>query len=170
MSNLSPGNKIISSIQRSRYIDKLRGNIGAIKDNCRTPLHHKLYDTYEGITGKIPTKLISLIFVVFIICNIILYYSKPFFVMKNVPVKTKKPLSTTVNSSFKISSLKNQDSSSDSKDTKDTTDDQDTTTKVISYYKLVMYSLLITLLLFAILYFTRTKVAFIAKLLETECE
>jgi len=140
MSNLSPNNRIINSINRSRYIDKLRGNIGAIRENNRTPIHHKIIDTYEDLTSNIPTRYIIIFLSLMILTSILLYYFKPKFVLKNqVP-----------DIQLKISSNKTNKLND----------------KVVSYWKLIIYSLIITIILYSILYFLRTKSSYIGKLFE----
>ena len=94
MSNLSLDNKIISSVQRSRYIDKLKGNLGAINENRRTPLHYKIIDKYEDLTSNIPKRNIIVFILLFFITCVILYYTKPSFIL------TKQ----TINSQLKITS------------------------------------------------------------------
>ena len=140
MSNLSPNNRIINSINRSRYIDKLRGNIGAIKENNRTPIHHKIIDTYEDLTSNVPTRYIIIFLSLMVLTSILLYYFKPKFVLKNqVP-----------DNQLKISSNKTNKLND----------------KVVSYWKLIIYSLIITIILYSILYFLRTKSSYIGKLFE----
>jgi hypothetical protein len=140
MSNLSPNNKIINSINRSRYIEKLRGNIGAIKENNRTPIHHKLFDTYDDIKSNISSRYVIVFVLLLIITLIILYYFKPSFVLKqNIEIQQ-----------LKISSNK-----------------QNKLNKVVSYWKLFSYSLLITIVIYTILYFMRTKSEYIAKIFES---
>ena len=140
MSNLSPNNRIINSINRSRYIDKLRGNIGAIKENNRTPIHHKIIDTYEDLTSNIPIRYIIVFLSLMVLTSILLYYFKPKFVLKNqVP-----------DNQLKISSNKTNKLND----------------KVVSYWKLIIYSLIITIILYSILYFLRTKSSYIGKLFE----
>ena len=142
MSNLSPNNRIINSINRSRYIDKLRGNIGAIKENNRTPIHHKLIDTYEDLTSNVPTKYIIIFISILIITTILLYYFKPSYILKKTIDENK----------LKISSSKLKENQSND--------------KVISYWKLLFYSLIITIIIYSILYFMRTKNSHIGKLFE----
>jgi hypothetical protein len=140
MSNLSPNNRIINSINRSRYIDKLRGNIGAIRENNRTPIHHKIIDTYEDLTSNIPKRYIIIFLSLMVLTSILLYYFKPKFVLKNqVP-----------DNQLKISSNKTNKLND----------------KVVSYWKLIIYSLIITIILYSILYFLRTKSNYIGKLFE----
>jgi hypothetical protein len=171
MSNLSPSNKIISSISRSKYIDKLRGNIGVIKENCRTPLHHKLYDTYEGITTNIPVKIIVVFITLFIVNLVVLNYFKPFFVLRNESnQKSQKLTKTKANASFKISSMKTRNSKNDDNEEEDSdTADSVSIIKKVSYYKLISYSLLISLLLIGCLYLLRNKVKHIGMLFDIEC-
>lgn len=138
MSNLSLNNKIISSVQRSRYIDKLKGNLGAINENSRVPLHYKIIDTYEDLTSNIPKRNIIIFILLFIITGVILYYSKPSFILTQ----------QTINSQLKITSDKKNE-------------------KVIGYWKLLLYTLIISIVLFSILYFLRTKSLYIGKLFET---
>lgn len=140
MSNLSPNNRIINSINRSRYIDKLRGNIGVIRENNRTPIHHKIIDTYEDLTSNVPTRYIIVFLSLMVLTSILLYYFKPKFVLKN-----KVP-----DNQFKISSNKTNKLND----------------KVVSYWKLIIYSLIITIILYSILYFLRTKSSYIGKLFE----
>ena len=144
MSNLSPNNRIINSINRSRYIDKLRGNIGAIRENNRTPIHHKIIDTYEDLTSNVPTRYIIIFLSLMVLTSILLYYFKPKFVLKNqVP-----------DNQLKISSNKLN---------KKTSDD-----KVVNNWKLILYSSIITIIIYSILYFMRTKINFIGKLFDVE--
>ena len=140
MSNLSPNNRIINSINRSRYIDKLRGNIGAIRENNRTPIHHKIIDTYEDLTSNIPTRYIIIFLSLMVLTSILLYYFKPKFVLKN----------QVTDNQLKISSNKTNKLND----------------KVVSYWKLIIYSLIITIILYSILYFLRTKSSYIGKLFE----
>ena len=144
MSNLSPNNRIINSINRTRYIDKLRGNIGAIKENNRTPIHHKFMDTYEDLTSNIPKRYIFIFISILIITCVILYYFKPSFILKN----------NQMNNQLKISSNKLN---------KKTSDD-----KVVNNWKLILYSSIITIIIYSILYFMRTKINFIGKLFDVE--
>jgi hypothetical protein len=140
MSNLSPNNRIINSINRSRYIDKLRGNIGAIRENNRTPIHHKLMDTYEDFTSNVPKRYIIVFLSILILNSVLLYYFKPKFILKN-----KVP-----DNQLKISSNKLNNSDS----------------KVVSYWKLIIYSFILTIILYSILYFLRTKSSYIGKIFE----
>jgi hypothetical protein len=139
MSNLSVNNKIISSAQRSRYIDKLKGNLGAINENSRTPLHYKIIDTYEDLTSNIPKRNIIVFILLFFITGIILYYTKPSFVLTQ----------QSINSQLKITSDKKNE-------------------KVIGYWKLLFYSLIISIVLFSILYFLRNKSLYIGKIFKTD--
>lgn len=141
MSNLSPNNRIINSINRSRYIDKLKGNIGAIKENNRTPIHHKIIDTYEDLTSNVPTRYIIVFSSILVLTGILLYYFKPKFILKNQVPDNK----------LKISSNK-----------LDKTND-----KVVSYLKLIIYSVIITIIVYSILYFLRTKSSYIGKIFES---
>ena len=125
MSNLSPNNRIINSINRSRYIDKLRGNIGVIKENNRTPIHHKIIDTYEDLTSNVPTRYIIIFLSLMVLISILLYYFKPKFILKNeVPDNNQLKISSN-----KINKLKD---------------------KVVSYWKLIIYSLIITIIVYSI--------------------
>ena len=142
MSNLSPSNRIINSINRGRYIDKLRGNIGAIKENNRTPIHHKLIDTYEDLTSNIPSRYIIVFISILVITFSLLHYFKPKFVLKAIVSENQ----------LKISSNKLKQNQ--------------TNDKVISYWKIIMYSLIITIIIYSILYFLRTKSIYIEKLFE----
>jgi hypothetical protein len=146
MSNLSPNNRIINSINRTRYIDKLRGNIGILKENNRTPIHYKIIDTYEDLTSNVPSKYIIIFVSILVLTIILLFYFKPKFVLKNT-VKEDNQLKISSNKVIK----QNQ-----------------TNDKLISYWKLVSYSLIITIVIYSILYFTRTKVSYIGKLFEYE--
>lgn len=140
MSNLSPNNRIINSINRSRYIDKLKGNIGAIKENNRTPIHHKIFDTYEDLTSNVPRRYIIVFSSILVLTCVLLYYFKPKFILKNQVPENQ----------LKISSNK-IDKKND---------------KVISYLKLIIYSLIITIIVYSILYFLRTKSSYIGKIFE----
>lgn len=140
MSNLSPNNKIINSINRGRYIDKLKGNIGVIRENNRTPIHHKLIDKYEDLTSNIPSRYIIVFVSLLILVVILLYYFKPSFILKKyVP-----------ESQLKINSNKQNK----------------TNTKVVIYWKLITYSLIITMIIYSILYFMKNKSTIIGKLFE----
>ena len=140
MSNLSPNNRIINSINRSRYIDKLKGNIGAIKENNRTPIHHKIIDTYEDLTSNVPTRYIIVFLSLMVLISVLLYYFKPKFILKN----------QVQDNQLKISSNKTNKLND----------------KVVSYWKLIIYSLIITIIVYCILYFLRTKSSYIGKLFE----
>uniref|UniRef100_A0A6C0I575 Uncharacterized protein n=1 Tax=viral metagenome TaxID=1070528 RepID=A0A6C0I575_9ZZZZ len=137
MSNLSLNNKIINSLNRSRYIDKLKGNIGAIKYNNRTPIHHKIIDTYEDLTSNIPTRNIIVFVSILIIVSILLYYFKPSIIMT-----TKKDIR-----SLNISSNKKPDT-------------------VISYWKFILYSIIISIIIYTILYLLKNKITYIGKLFQ----
>lgn len=141
MSNLSPNNRIVNSINRSRYIDKLKANIGAIKENNRTPIHHKFIDTYEELTSNIPSRYIIVFVSILVVMFVLLYYFKPNFVLKTIVNENQ----------LKISSNKLKQNQND---------------KVISYLKLVVYSLVITIIIYSILYFLRTKSSYIGKIFE----
>ena len=148
MSNLSPNNKIINSINRSRYIEKLRGNIGAIKENDRTPIHHKIFDTYEDIKSNISSRYIIIFVTLLITIMIILYYFKPSFILKpNINIQ---------NQQLKISSRIRPGDSSNKLD------------KIVSYWKLISYSLLITVVIYSILYFLRNKSTYISKIFNNQ--
>jgi len=145
MSNLSPNNRIINSINRTRYIDKLRGNIGILKENNRTPIHYKIIDTYEELTSNIPSKYIIIFVSILVLTIILLFYFKPKFVLKN-----------TVKEDNQLKMYSNKLKQNQTND------------KLISYWKLVSYSLIITIVIYSILYFTRTIVRYIVKLFEYE--
>ena len=145
MSNLSPNNRIINSINRTRYIDKLRGNIGILKENNRTPIHYKIIDTYEELTSNIPSKYIIIFVSILVLTIILLFYFKPKFVLKN-----------TVKEDNQLKMYSNKLKQNQTND------------KLISYWKLVSYSLIITIVIYSILYFTRTIVRYIGKLFEYE--
>lgn len=141
MTNYSPRNNVINSINRRRYIDKLKGNIGAIKENNRTPIHYKLIDKYENITSNVPIKHIAIFFSIFILFCVVFYYFKPSFILKK----------QIQESTLKISSKSNKQNE-----------------KVVSYWKLLFYSLIISTVLFSILYFLRNKNSYIGKLFESQ--
>lgn len=141
MSNLSLNNKIINSMNRGRYIDKLRGNIGIIKQNNRTPIHHKLIDTYEELTSKIPIRYIIIFISILIMLMTVMYYFKPNFILKNISINENQ---------LKISSNKFKEKNE----------------KVISYWKLIIYSFIFTIIIYSILYILRSKLSYIGKIFE----
>ena len=139
MSNLSINNKVINSYNRSKYINKLKGNIGVVKEGNRTPIHYKLMDKYEDIASHVPKRNIFIFSFIFVLVFFILYYFKFSFILKR---------NESQNTNFKISSNKNNN-------------------KVVSYWKLSFYSLIITIFLYIILYFTKNKVDYIGKIFDT---
>lgn len=138
MSNLSPNNKIINSTSRNRYIDKLRGNIGLIKDNNRTPIGYKILDTYEEVVSKVSKKNILIFIFLFIFIYFILFYFKPSFILKNKKDDTQMKLSSNKNSNEKI----------------------------VNHIKLLIYSIIITVIIYSILFFGRKKIPHVEKLFE----
>jgi hypothetical protein len=78
---------------------------------------------------------------------IILYYFKPKFVLKNINKNTPE-------NKFKLNSNKNQNG-------------QDSE-RIVSYWKLIFYSLIVSIVLFCVLYFTRNKIGYIGKLFGNE--
>jgi len=142
MSNLSPNNRIINSINRSRYIDKLKANIGILKFN-KTPIHHKLMDKYEDLTSNIKSKYVITFVSILVITTILLYYFKPKFILinNNKVIEENK---------LKISSNKQKENK--------------TNEKIISYWKLLLYSFIITIIIYSVLYFMRNKVSYIGKI------
>lgn len=141
----SPVNNLIRTADRQRYISKLEQNIG-FKGVSRTPIHHKLIDKYEDITSKIPKRHIFIFLSLFITTLVILYYFKPKFVLKNINKNTPE-------NKFKLNS-KNQNG-------------QDSE-RIVSYWKLIFYSLIVSIVLFCVLYFTRNKIGYIGKLFGNE--
>jgi Na+/H+ antiporter NhaC len=137
----SPVNNLIRTADRQKYISKLEQNIG-FKGVSRTPIHHKLIDKYEDITSKIPKRHIFIFLSLFITTLIILYYFKPKFVLKNINKNTPE-------NKFKLNSNKNQNG-------------QDSE-RIVSYWKLIFYSLIVSIVLFCVLYFTRNKIGYIGK-------
>jgi hypothetical protein len=142
----SPVNNLIRTADRQKYISKLEQNIG-FKGVSRTPIHHKLIDKYEDITSKIPKRHIFIFLSLFITTLIILYYFKPKFVLKNINKNTPE-------NKFKLNSNKNQNG-------------QDSE-RIVSYWKLIFYSLIVSIVLFCVLYFTRNKIGYIGKLFGNE--
>ena len=125
----SPVNNLIRTADRQKYISKLEQNIG-FKGVSRTPIHHKLIDKYEDITSKIPKRHIFIFLSLFITTLIILYYFKPKFVLKNINKNTPE-------NKFKLNSNKNQNG-------------QDSE-RIVSYWKLIFYSLIVSIVLFCVL-------------------
>lgn len=138
MSNLSLNNRIINSTNRNRYIDKLKGNIGIIKDSNRTPIQYKLLDTYDEVISKVSKKNIFIFIFLLIFVYILLFYFKPSFVLKK---QTQEP-------QLKISSTKN------------------TNEKIVNHFKLSIYSIIISIILYCILYVSRKKIPYIEILFE----
>jgi heme/copper-type cytochrome/quinol oxidase subunit 4 len=101
-----------------------------------------LIDTYEDLTSNVPTKYIIIFISILIITTILLYYFKPSYILKKTIDENK----------LKISSSKLKENQSND--------------KVISYWKLLFYSLIITIIIYSILYFMRTKNSHIGKLFE----
>jgi len=144
----SPINNLIKTADRQKYISKLEQNIG-FKGISRTPIHHKIMDKYEDITSKIPKRNIFIFLSLFIITLVILYYFKPKFILKNI--------NKTSDNKFKINSNKipNEKAVRSGE-------------YLVSYWKLIFYSLIISIILFCVLYFTRNKVRYIGKIFENE--
>ena len=144
----SPNNNLIKTADRQKYMFKLEQNIG-FKGISRTPIHYKIMDKYEDFTSKIPKRHIFIFISLFIISLVIFYYFKPKFILKknNLEVQNK----------FKM----NSDKKSNEKVVRDGE-------YLINYWKLILYSLLTSVILFFVLYFTRTKVSYIRKLFENE--
>jgi|LakMenEpi03Aug12_release.lakeMendotaPanAssembly.Ray.scaffolds.fasta_scaffold313367_2 hypothetical protein len=150
MSNLSPNNRIINSINRSRYIDKLKGNIGVIKENNKTPIKNKVMDKLEKLKSSLGTRNIIILLSIFLIVSTVLYYFKPSYVMKTIVVNTESN-----NSKLKITSNKSITES---------------VVKVIkiNYLKLIIYSIIITIIIYCILYFMKDKSQYIKKIFNYE--
>ena len=144
----SPINNLIKTADRQKYISKLEQNIG-YKGISRTPIHHKIMDKYEDITSKIPKRNIFIFLSLFIITLVILYYFKPKFILKNID--------KTSENKFKINSNKipNEKVVRGGE-------------HLVSYWKLIFYSLIVSIILFCVLYFTRNKVGYIGKIFENE--
>jgi len=141
MSNLSINNRVINSYNRNKYINKLRGNIGAVKEGNRTPIHYKLMDKYEDIASQIPKRNIFIFCFIFILVFFLLYYFKFSFILK--------PNQTQNNQNFKITSNKPNG-------------------KVVSYWKLSLYSMIVTIILYTVLHFSKNKVSYIGKIFDNE--
>lgn len=144
----SPINNLIKTADRQKHISKLEQNIG-FKGISRTPIHHKIMDKYEDITSKIPKRNIFIFLSLFIITVVILYYFKPKFILKNI--------NKTGENKFKINSNKipNEKIVRSGE-------------HLVSYWKLIFYSLIVSIILFCVLYFTRNKVGYIGKIFENE--
>jgi hypothetical protein len=145
----SPINNLIKTADRQRYISKLEQNIG-FKGMSRTPIHHKLMDKYEDITSKIPKRNIFIFLSLFITILVILYYFKPKFIQKNI-------YKMTTENKFKINSNKPPNE-------KVIRGDENP----VSYWKLIFYSLIVSIILFCVLYFTKNKVEYIGKIFGKE--
>lgn len=133
-------NNLIKSSERKRYISTLEQKLGE-KGTTRTPIHHKIMDKYEDITSNISRKNMIIFFSMFIVICVVLYYFKPRFVLAAPKINEK--------SLFKISSRMNEDKRLE---------------RNVSYFKLLLYSMIITIILFSILYFMRNKSSYVAKL------
>jgi Na+/H+ antiporter NhaC len=144
----SPINNLIKTADRQKYISKLEQNIG-FKGISRTPIHHKIMDKYEDITSKIPKRNIFIFLSLFIITLVILYYFKPKFILKNID--------KTSENKFKINSNKIPNEKAVRSEE-----------HLVSYWKLIFYSLIVSIILFCVLYFTRNKVRYIGKIFENE--
>ena len=145
----SPINNLIKTADRQKYISKLEQNIG-FKGISRTPIHHKIMDRYEDVTSKIPKRNIFIFLSLFITILVILYYFKPKFILKNMDKITPE-------NKFKINSNK----LSNEKVVRDGE-------HLVSYWKLIFYSLILSIILFCVLYFTRNKVGYIGKIFGNE--
>jgi Na+/H+ antiporter NhaC len=145
----SPNNNLIKTADRQKYIFKLEQNIGFNKGITRTPIHYKIMDKYEDITSKIPKRHIFIFISLFIISLVILYYFKPKFILKqtNLELQNKFKMNSNKNLNEKVMRDREQ---------------------FVNYWKLILYSLLISVILFFVLFFTRTKVLYIRKLFENE--
>ena len=107
-------------------------------------------DKYEDITSKIPKRNIFIFLSLFIIILVILYYFKPKFILKNIDKMTN-------DNKFKINSNKipNEKAVRSGE-------------HLVSYWKLIFYSLIVSIILFCVLYFTRNRVVYIGKIFENE--
>ena len=130
----SPINNIIKSSDRNKYISRLEKNIG-FKGNYKTPLYEKFIDKYEKINSIVPRKCLITFFSLFITCCVVLYVFKPRFIMKTLPNQKQ----------FKISSNKEE-------------------IKVVSYWKLLIYSLIVSVILFLGMYMMRNKTKYLGML------
>ena len=123
-------NNILDSRERNKYISKIENNLGYLKPGVNTPLHHKIIEKYENLNFTFNISYISIFIVLFIIIFLLFRFVKPGFVLK--PKKTY--------SSMNITAKKN-------------TEQQ----KEISYMKLSIYSFIVTIILYGILYFFKKK-------------
>jgi hypothetical protein len=122
-------NNILDSRERNKYISKIENGLGNLKAGVNTPFHYKIMEKYENINLNFNSRYISIFAVLFIIVFLLLKFIKPGFIMN------KKKIQSTMN----ISTKKNLEQ------------------KEVSYLKISIYSLILSCILFGILYFFRTK-------------
>lgn len=123
-------NNILDSKERNKYISKIENNLGYLKPGVNTPLHHKLIEKYEKLGFTFNIRYISIFIVLFVIVFMLFRFMKP-----GIILKPKK-----IQSSMNISAKKNQEQQ-----------------KEISYMKLSIYSFIMTVVVYGILYFFKTK-------------
>ena len=123
-------NNILDSRERNKYISKIENNLGYLKPGVNTPLHHKIIEKYEKLDLTFNVRYISIFIVLFVIIFLLFRFMKP-----GIILKPKK-----IQSSMNISAKKNQEQQ-----------------KEISYTKLSIYSFIITIVVYGILYFFKTK-------------
>ena len=123
-------NNILDSRERNKYISKIENNLGYLKPGVNTPLHHKIIEKYEKLGLTFNVRYISIFIVLFVIVFLLFRFMKP-----GIILKPKK-----IQSSMNISAKKNQEQQ-----------------KEISYTKLSIYSFIITIVVYGILYFFKTK-------------
>lgn len=123
-------NNILDSKERNKYISKIESNLGYLKPGVSTPLHHKIIEKYENLNFNLNVRYVSIFIALFIIVFLLFRFIKPGFILK-----TKK-----IQSNMNINTLKkNQEQ------------------KEISYMKLTIYSFVLTVILFGILFFFKKK-------------
>jgi len=123
-------NNILDSRERNKYISKIENNLGYLKPGVNTPLHHKIIEKYEKLGLTFNARHISIFIVLFVIVFLLFRFIKP-----GIILKPKK-----IQSSMNISAKKIQEQQ-----------------KEISYTKLSIYSFIITIVVYGILYFFKTK-------------
>jgi len=123
-------NNILDSRERNKYISKIENNLGYLKPGVNTPLHHKIIEKYEKLGLTFNARYISIFIVLFVIVFLLFRFIKP-----GIILKPKK-----IQSSMNISAKKIQEQQ-----------------KEISYTKLSIYSFIITIVVYGILYFFKTK-------------
>ena len=137
----SPNNKnILHTPSRRRYISRLRSNVEILKTNMATPIHHKLIEEYEGFTQSFCLRYVIVEVILFVLIYTFLFYCKPSFVIDKTP-------STTTSTTSLLSKQPKQKQPIK-----------------FNHQKGIFYSLLLSVILFFVLYNIRKKYSILIQL------